>query len=563
MKQLILFFTFIFFVFTNLYCQWDVLNEGFEHWINDISFVNRDIGWVTGSGKLMKTVDGGETWHLLPFAITGSPAIPPEEYHDIKVMFLNDSVGWGIDSYWDQQGDIGKSIIKKSQDGGTTWQTQTTFNDVYLNRIYAVDDSTVFIMGEEKIFKTLNGGAEWIDISLDVKDKTFESIWFINGDIGFVSGADYNTNNGLILKSSDGGTTWDEIKISLFEGIYDLQFINDSTGYFLSRKEDNNFLCTTTDTFKTWSIAKQSPFSIHSYFAQEDRTLFVIMDDSSSTNILSSTDNGLSWEHIKLLSNWSFNKIFFVESTAGFILSNFGLLKSTDGGEAWKSQKLNYPLFDTYFLDRNRGFALGGFGYGFHGMAQWGDLFYTDDGGKSWDITISGPGRLLKCRFVNETTGYILRGRRSVRGSSNLTLYKTIDSGLNWREVSDSMSNFRGNDFFFEDEQNGWVVGYSWSDELKGAGILGTTDRGENWELLWKYPNTEEYDYNLKSICYSGKAIWAVGESGLIVTSIGLKIYSDVIESQQTIDKNVDKFKDITKDHFDAFEELDKLRGCP
>ncbi len=56
-----------------------------------------------------------------------------------------------------------------------------------------------------------------------------------------------------------------------------------------------------------------------------------------------------------------------------------------------------------------------------------------------------------------------------------------------------------------------------------------------------------------------------IAAGGLIVGSIGLTIYSNVFETQQTIDKNVDKFKDITKDHFDEFDEFDKASGreCP
>jgi photosystem II stability/assembly factor-like uncharacterized protein len=63
-----------------------------------------------------------------------------------------------------------------------------------------------------------------------------------------------------------------------------------------------------------------------------------------------------------------------------------------------------------------------------------------------------------------------------------------------------------------------WLHGLG-SEDSSGAAIFHTANGGENWDLVWKYPNTEEYDYSLNSIHSVKTDIWAVGRNGLIVSS--------------------------------------------
>jgi photosystem II stability/assembly factor-like uncharacterized protein len=520
---------FLFIAFININAQdngqWEVLNQGIDGGLHTVDFINENIGWIAGHGTLLKTENGGETWLSLPFVSIGSPSIPPEEHHDIQIDFISESVGWGLDSYWDQIEDIGKDIIKKSVDGGQSWTIQKENTDYGLVTLYAVNDSIVYVVGGRKILKTSDGGNNWVDISPNLTDITLESVWFIDTEVGVITGYDGNTGKGMILKTLDGGKTWDKIIISLFEDIYDLQFINDSIGYFLATKENEEnteyFLCATTDTFNTWTIKTQSTYPIHSYYVLDDQAIFVIMDDSTSTGILKSTDGGLSWGKKHLLSNWNFNKIYFNKNNVGFTLCHIRweeqsiIMRSMDFGENWGLQKFNYPLYDIYFFDRTKGFACGGFRYGFHGRSSWGDLLYTDNGGKTWYPNFDMPGIFRTCFFVNEALGFFMSPRSGI--------YKTTDLGNNWHSVYinnyDSTGfDFLGSDINFINEQIGWAIGESsWDDDSSGAGILETNDGGESWDLVWKYSNTDVYDYHPHSIHVVNTTTWVVGNSGLIV----------------------------------------------
>jgi photosystem II stability/assembly factor-like uncharacterized protein len=116
--------------------------------------------------------------------------------------------------------------------------------------------------------------------------------------------------------------------------------------------------------------------------------------------------------------------------------------------------------------------------------------------------------------FLNESMGFLIKA-----GS----IYKTIDVGNNWEQTyfdnPDSTGySFSGNDISYMTENVIRAVGYAhWSGDSSGAAILGTIDGGENWDLVWKYPNNYEYQSVLSSIHTVGKKAWAVGLNGMIV----------------------------------------------
>jgi len=304
---------FLFIAFVNVdaqeYGQWEVLNEGGS--FEEIDFVNENVGWIFGNGTLFKTENGGETWN----SIMGEDAL-----HFDKIDFVNESVGWAI--VW-VDGDVEIPSIHKTENGGQSWFIQKEFNDInhpwgQTVTLYAVNNSVVYASicyrnkltdkYELRIVKTVDGGLTWIDIAPYNSGRTFQSIWFQDANRGIFLGGSptpdypYLPTESMILRTYDGGKTWDEKIIQEFTKMYDLQIINDSTAYFLATKggregEAEYFLCTTTDTLNSWSIVYQYPYnrerSIISFYCLEDRTIFVITTDDS---LMKSIDGGLSWE---------------------------------------------------------------------------------------------------------------------------------------------------------------------------------------------------------------------------------------------------------------------------
>jgi len=539
--------------------KWEILNEGGSY--RTIDFINDQVGWIAGEGTLLKTEDGGDTWNFIEM----------DSLRDIlKIDFVNETIGWAIIGVPDEWHFLHTGIIK-TEDGGRTWFAQKEFNSNNESRyeltFNAINDTLAYASGYDyqsdllKILKTSDGGTTWNKISPYSHGRSFNSIWFQDtkkliflGKTIKGPGYQYSKTEANILRTYDGGITWFEKIIPEFDVMYDLQIINDSTAYFLASKDceeySEHFLCTTSDSLNSWSIVYKHPYhysgcKINSFYCLDDKIIFAIMSDSTNTKSLQkSTDGGLTWEkkQTNLLITSAEDQIYFRNVDTGFVVGEnkrsggFGLRpyrlsffsKSSDGGRNWIIQKMNYPaLNDVHFVDKNIGIGFGGWLLGCHGDCVYaGDLFLTNDAGKTWEWDFGG-GMIKSSYFVDAATGFFW----SIGfWSSSSDCYKTNDAGKNWIKVYENNNDstgysFSGNDVSFINQEIGWAAGKyaagnyeagNW--DTTGAALLGTSDGGENWGLVWKYPDIDENShYKLNSIQAIGTEAWAVGENGLIV----------------------------------------------
>ena len=290
--------------------------------IKTIDFVNSEIGWLAGDDILLKTENGGQTWSALPLDFGWGIQM---------IDFINDSVGWAVVQKFDDY------KIIKTLDGGQTWLIRKRFEDNYSpNSFCVVNDSVVYMAGlisqtrypSGRITKTLDGGNSWIDITPENDKWDFYSIAILDSDIGIVSGKSWGLDG--IVRTFDGGKTWNEEIIPYLIEIDDLQFINDSLGYFLA---DNHLLLNTDDTCSSWNLKARGVISYH---ALENNTVFAIKDGK----IMRSLDRGLTWEE-KYSDATDLTLIKFVDYSTGWIVgSNGTIYKTVDGGDSWINQSI-------------------------------------------------------------------------------------------------------------------------------------------------------------------------------------------------------------------------------
>jgi photosystem II stability/assembly factor-like uncharacterized protein len=536
MKNLtLLTFLIVFIMVTSAKGQWEMLNKGMGLETRTIDFVNKNVGWITGYGTLMKTEDGGETWFSLNVSL-----------NICDVDFVNESIGWSYIIYYDEIESTVKSSIIKSTNGGQTWLIQQDLAIDY-DRLYAVNDSIVYVIGnhynqefessEGRIWKTSDGGTSWKNISPNLVNIHLKSIWFMNSEVGVITGSyEYDEYEdliyGFILKTVDGGSTWEEKIIPEFSEIYHLQFLDDSGGYFLATKlnveYEEFYLCLTADIFDSWEVKLQNTDGIQSFYSLEDKTIFAVMADSLSANVMKSKDGGLTWEKKQTLLGWAVKGIVhFIAPGVGLIFEipwradATNLYKSVDHGDSWMMKKFGEHLIDVCFINKNDGFAGAGHIAGGRGHSEpIGNLFVTNNGGETWHHSVGHPtGYVSSSLFLNDHIGFTVAKDHRWRGY----IYKTVDNGKNWMVVYEDKydSNgydFNGTDICFMNEKIGWAIGSGhWNGDSSGAIILGTSDSGDNWDLVWKYLGTEEYNYKLNSIHTAGTTAWAVGECGMIV----------------------------------------------
>lgn len=157
----------------------------------------------------MRTIDGGTTWQDL-----NTPG------NTAAYSFCN--LNFGL--YCTNGG-----RIAKTNDFGITWETLYDNNSLTFNSIVFTDSMTI-VAGGNKIIKSADRGATWVEVSTmsDVTD-----IKFVNKNIGFAAVSKWDdvnkTHYGSILKTIDGGETWQINYHSDFIGFNALCIIDDKT----------------------------------------------------------------------------------------------------------------------------------------------------------------------------------------------------------------------------------------------------------------------------------------------------------------------------------------------
>lgn len=113
----------------------------------------------------------------------------------------------------------GGSNIFTTDDGGNNWYpfwekgrfdygaTDFTF--------FGNDHGWILRDGNKSIISTRDGGRSWSHLASLPTDKSLSSIIFLDEQIGFVVG-----EQGLILRSSDGGKNWDDLSVSFAIDFY-------------------------------------------------------------------------------------------------------------------------------------------------------------------------------------------------------------------------------------------------------------------------------------------------------------------------------------------------------
>ncbi len=509
-------FLFLLLIFnSSLNGQWEILNKG--QFVRSIDFVNDDIGWIAGSDKLLKTEDGGESWYSIPI---------DEDWSIQRIEFINDTLGWGdarIDGEY-------KGI--KSVDGGQTWKIQ---GPSYTN-FYTGDESVIYAVNYG-IMKSTDGGHTWDEVEGDYLDEeNLKSAWFFNPDSGIVAGGAWD-GIGILLKTFDGGNSWEIITDSTITKFSNLQFINDSTGYFLALNENQeSTICFTSDACNSWTTITESHLYVMSFYIIDNYKICAVISDSLERDqVMVSNDGGKTWEKKDLPSQkkerlgWIWQDLYFVSPNLGFVNSQIYITlhhfigqivyKTTDGGNNWIIQQIRYPFKDVFFTDNDIGFVSGGATNKYGGAS--GRLFKTYDGGRTWLNSFHSYGEIKSVFFIDSFVGFILSTHNSDGTLTNIQ--KTTNSGSTWDEVyadeSDSVGfYFAGKDMYFINENIGWIAGAGFHNDTSGAAFLNTTDGGKSWDVSWIFLDTEDHNYAINSMHFADSTKgWAVGESGLIV----------------------------------------------
>ena len=318
------------------------------------------------------------------------------------------------------------------------------------------------------------------------------SVQYINENLVWVSGT-----TGTLLKSIDGGDTW-ELKM-LQERMYvkDIFFIDEENGWICGESEDlgSSYIWGTNNGGLTWEIQytqnQGGPFE-SIVFANKN----IGWAAGSFTNILHTTNGGQDW-NIQDSSLLNILSIFLIDSSHLWATTSFTYsptLKSSDGGINWIPDSTIMWAYDVHFLDTLVGWAAG-----------WSSISKTTNGGLDWEKQYYLlQEELVDIFMLNEDYGWVVSNSGLILGTTN--------GGEDWIEQNNP-AILGLTSITFKDNLNGVSVG-------DFASLLKTNNGGGNWENK-TMSISDEYLFGIYFI--SKDKGWIVGDNGtiLITTNSG------------------------------------------
>lgn len=257
-------------------------------------------------------------------------------------------------------------------------------------------------------------------------------------------------SQGVILKTTNGGVTWEPQIIDNIHKLFAVYFLDDTTGFAVG---DAGIILKTSNSGATWSIKSSGGYILMDIHFSDANNGYAV---GNSGVILRTTDAGNTWVKEVFQTNLTFRSIYFTGLNNGYIGGSIGaILKTTDAGDTWK---LNYTsssgVYDIKFIDDNTGYAVGG-----KGIAK------SIDGGDNWNFQLTGPFIVSAIQPINSDLIFAVGSQGYV--------YKTTNAGTNWIEMTANLS-YNLTTLFFLDTEVGYVAGFD-------GDIFKTVDGGKNW----------------------------------------------------------------------------------
>jgi photosystem II stability/assembly factor-like uncharacterized protein len=472
--------------------------------LNSTYFINDSIGYtVSDKGFVLKSSDYGNSWAAL--------SLTTSSLNDI--FFIN-----GVGFIAGNEGKIFKTI------DGINWNELTSNTNENLNAIYFVDTDTGYAFGDATtILKTTNGGASWTNSNL-IYNLSITDGAFPTPDFGLCT-----TSDGVLIRSSDFGNTWQYYAFPSSNAFYSIFFASDSIGYITGFEYDLGFILKTTDRGNSFQPLYPETFAnINSAYFINPEYGYIVGDGGFISKTL---DGGLNWTTEYNESFKNLYSVFFTDSLNGYAVgADSTILKTTNGGDTWllKGSGFSSQLWSVYFPTSETGYAVGTDGVvykitndeisliyretsnynlfsfvyfldtlnGFTGGDN-GKFYTTTDGGQSWvlsDYRPQGVVAMSSIDFYQNQIGIVSAGNK---------MLKTVDAGLNWNIINSNTST--------------WDVAFLSDQIIISVGTNGkvykSTDGGTNW-----IPKNSGVTRSLRSVDFLDDNIgFSVGWYGTII----------------------------------------------
>jgi photosystem II stability/assembly factor-like uncharacterized protein len=206
------------------------------------------------------------------------------------------------------------------------------------------------------------------------------------------------------------------------------------------------------------------------------------------------------------------HSLFFLDQNRGWAVGSKGtLLHTTDGGNTWKTRgsSTDDVVRDIFFVDEKNGWLV--CEVNAYQLKSIDDprayLMKTVDGGERWNrIEIKGfdvDAILVRAVFTRNGRGWVF-------GEAG-AIYTSHDAGETWTKLRSPTRHLLLGGIFVDDDR-GWIVG-------AGATIIQTSDGGETWYRSTLPQVEKSVRFNAASFVDNRNG-WAVGSAGSVYRTV-------------------------------------------
>jgi photosystem II stability/assembly factor-like uncharacterized protein len=203
---------------TNGGVNWIVIRDGayLSNTYKSLFFINKNTGWMGGGPdrKILKTTNGGLNFDSI---VTITPG-------NIQDIYFKDSLN-GL--YCDDEG-----AVRKSTNGGYNWFTINIPVGSYVydfqNFTFINNQAGWTVTWSGKVFRTTDFGSNWDSLPrINNSGNPLSSIFFSSNNVGYCGGAGY-----FLYRTTNGGNDWIQSYLPYpLNGASSIFFINDSVGW--------------------------------------------------------------------------------------------------------------------------------------------------------------------------------------------------------------------------------------------------------------------------------------------------------------------------------------------